>query len=50
MARQTKRFKVLYYPLFSLTLDILQAISVSKYKNLINIDFPPILFKCFTFI
>jgi hypothetical protein len=47
MARQIKRFKVLYYPFFSLTFDSLQAISVSKYKNLINIDFFPILFNFF---
>jgi hypothetical protein len=32
-ARQIKRFKVLYSSFFSLNSDILQAISVSKYKN-----------------
>jgi hypothetical protein len=34
MARQIKRFKVLYYQFFSLTFDILQAISLFKVGSL----------------
>jgi hypothetical protein len=46
-----KELKCFFSSLFSLTnSDILQAISVSKYKNSRNVDFFPGFIRIFTFI